>query len=109
MPGCHLPLLYIGVEYIRTDNCRLGNQFICNALSIAPDDPLVLHEAGIIAYNQKEYVLIELEMEMSLTNHFYFEILQNGQCRKFFSFSIEYIKMQFQNRNNAESFRYIVQ
>lgn len=54
MPGCHLPLLYIGVEYILTDNYRLGEKFIIRALTIAPDDPLALHELGIIAFHTNE-------------------------------------------------------
>lgn len=58
MPGCHLPSLYIGVEYIRTDNCKLGEKFIQKALNIAPDDPQVLHEKGIVAMNTNEYVLV---------------------------------------------------
>ncbi len=58
MPGCHLPLLYIGVEYILTDNCRLGEKFIMKALTIAPKDPLTLHELGIIAFNTNEYEVL---------------------------------------------------
>ena len=56
LPGCHLPLLYIGVEYILTDNFRLGEKFIIKALSIAPDDPLALHELAIIAFHSNEYI-----------------------------------------------------
>lgn len=54
MPGCHLPILYIGVENILTENHRLGEKFINHALLIAPEDPLVLHELSIIAFYSKE-------------------------------------------------------
>lgn len=54
MKGCHLPLLYIGLEYGLTDNTKLAEKFFTQALVIAPDDPFVLHELGVIAYQTKE-------------------------------------------------------
>lgn len=54
MPGCHLPLVYIGVEYILTENQRLGEKFITHALLTAPEDPIALHELSIIAFYSKE-------------------------------------------------------
>ncbi|XP_017487064.1 PREDICTED: cell division cycle protein 16 homolog, partial [Rhagoletis zephyria] len=67
MPGCHLPLLYIGVEYILTDNCRLGEKFIMKALTIAPKDPLTLHELGIIAFNTNEVIRAERHFKAALS------------------------------------------
>ena len=32
MPGCHLPLLYIGVEYGLTNNVKLAEKFFTEAL-----------------------------------------------------------------------------
>lgn len=49
MKGCHLPLLYIGLEYGMTCN-KLAQKFFSQALMIAPEDPFVLHEMGVIAY-----------------------------------------------------------
>lgn len=54
MRGCHLPLLYIGLEYGLTDNTKLAERFFSQALSIAPNDPFVLHELGVIAYQNQE-------------------------------------------------------
>lgn len=55
MKGCHLPLLYIGLEYGLTDNIKLAEKFFNQAILIAPDDPFVLHELGVIAFQNQEY------------------------------------------------------
>ena len=54
MKGCHLPLLYIGLEYGLTENTKFSEQFFQQALAIAPNDPFVLHELGVISYQMKE-------------------------------------------------------
>ncbi|KAG8364851.1 hypothetical protein BUALT_Bualt18G0041500 [Buddleja alternifolia] len=50
-PGCHLPTLYIGMEYMRTHSFKLAEQ----AQGICPSDPLVYNELGVVAYHMKEY------------------------------------------------------
>lgn len=57
MKGCHLPLLYIGVEYGRSDNCKLAEKFLTQAKNVAPQDPFVLHEFGVIHYRNKNFSL----------------------------------------------------
>ena len=54
MKGCHLPVLYIGLEYGLTNNTKLAEKFFSQAQSIAPNDPFVLHEMGVIAFQNKE-------------------------------------------------------
>ncbi len=54
MPGCHLPLLYIGVEYGLTNNVKLAERFFSESLEIAPDDPFVLHELGVTCFQNSE-------------------------------------------------------
>ncbi|GMH25574.1 hypothetical protein Nepgr_027417 [Nepenthes gracilis] len=54
-PGCHLPTLYIGMEYMRTHNFKLAEQFFMQAKTICPSDPLVYNELGVVAYHMKEY------------------------------------------------------
>ena len=54
--SCHLPLLYVGLEYGLTNNSKLADRFFNQALAIAPDDPYVLHEIGVIAYQSLESV-----------------------------------------------------
>lgn len=54
MKGCHLPILYAGLEYGLTNNIKLAERFFSQALSIAPEDPFVLHEMGVIAFQSQE-------------------------------------------------------
>ena len=55
MRGCHLPFLYIGLEYSVTNNTKLAEQFFSSALEICPEDPHVLHEMGVAAYTNGDY------------------------------------------------------
>ncbi|RUS71238.1 hypothetical protein EGW08_021003 [Elysia chlorotica] len=50
MRGCHLPVLYIGLEYGLTNNSKLAERFFSEARGIAPTDPFVLHEMGVIHF-----------------------------------------------------------
>ncbi|KAH9779063.1 Anaphase-promoting complex subunit 6 [Citrus sinensis] len=49
-PGCHLPTLYIGMEYMRNHSFKLAEQ----AKTICPSDPLVYNELGVVAYHMKD-------------------------------------------------------
>lgn len=55
MRGCHLPLLFIGVEYGRANDCELAEKFLTQARSVAPEDPFVLHEYGVVHYRNRDY------------------------------------------------------
>merc|ERR1719234_326867 len=55
MPGCHLPPLYVGLEYSLTNNQVLAQKFFSQALQIAPNDPFVLHELGVAEYQAGNY------------------------------------------------------
>ncbi|EDW43313.1 GM26497 [Drosophila sechellia] len=55
MRGCHLPLLYIGVECGLTKNLELAEKFFLQAMNIAPLDVYVLHELGVIK-NEYEFL-----------------------------------------------------
>jgi anaphase-promoting complex subunit 6 len=56
MKGCHLPLHYIGLEYAQTENTntRMAEKFFHQALLIAPFDPFVLHELGVVSFQNQE-------------------------------------------------------
>lgn len=54
-PGSHLPPLYIGMEYLRTNNLVQAQEFIRQASVICPTDPLVYNELGSVYYKQKDY------------------------------------------------------
>ena len=47
-------MLYIGLEYGLTNNVKLAERFFSQALEIAPEDPFVLHEMGVVAFQNQE-------------------------------------------------------
>ena len=51
---CHLPILYVGLEYSLTNNLRLAERLYSESLKFYPDDPAVLHELGVINYLNRE-------------------------------------------------------
>ena len=57
-PGCHTASLYIGMEYLRTNNLRTALLSFSEAQRICGDsDPLVHNEIGVVLYRQKQYDL----------------------------------------------------
>lgn len=55
-PGEHVALLYMGMEYVRTNHKVLANYFLQAALTTSSGgDALVLHELGTLAFTQGEY------------------------------------------------------
>ncbi|XP_037542616.1 cell division cycle protein 16 homolog [Nematolebias whitei] len=56
---CHLPMLYIGLEYGLTNNSKLAERFFSQALSIAPDDPFVIHEVAVVAFQNGDWKTAE--------------------------------------------------
>uniref|UniRef100_A0A1Y1K8G6 Uncharacterized protein n=1 Tax=Photinus pyralis TaxID=7054 RepID=A0A1Y1K8G6_PHOPY len=67
MKGCHLPLLYIGLECGLTNNVRLAERFFQQAQIIAPDDPFVMHEMGVIAFQNLDFEMAERHFQDALT------------------------------------------
>ncbi|CAG0914121.1 unnamed protein product [Notodromas monacha] len=66
MKGCHLPLLYVGLGYENSKSYALANEFFVDALAIAPNDPFVLHELGVVCYREQKYVQAEKYMRKAL-------------------------------------------
>jgi anaphase-promoting complex subunit 6 len=54
---CYMGPLCIGIEYIRTNNIQLAEQFINLSMTICPFDPLIYNELGVISFKNKEYNL----------------------------------------------------
>eukprot|EP00325_Prymnesiales_sp_UTEX-LB-985_P008131 CAMPEP_0174710430 /NCGR_PEP_ID=MMETSP1094-20130205/12069_1 /TAXON_ID=156173 /ORGANISM="Chrysochromulina brevifilum, Strain UTEX LB 985" /LENGTH=330 /DNA_ID=CAMNT_0015909239 /DNA_START=12 /DNA_END=1004 /DNA_ORIENTATION=+ len=54
-PGSHIPWLGIGMEYLRTNHLHLALQYIRQAMDINPEEPLVLHEMGVLHYLNSDY------------------------------------------------------
>ncbi|XP_065337616.1 cell division cycle protein 16 homolog [Cloeon dipterum] len=55
MKGCHLPLLYVGLESGLTNNTELADKFFTQAREIAPCDPYVLHEMGVTSFLDDDF------------------------------------------------------
>ena len=54
-PGCHFSNLYIGMEFIRTNNFKTAFNIFQNALLLNKNDPLVFNEIGVVNFKQKKY------------------------------------------------------
>jgi len=54
-PGSHLPWLFIGMEYVRTNSLQLAQQNLECARSLMPTDPHVYNEIGVVAFHRKNY------------------------------------------------------
>jgi len=50
-PGCHHAPLYIGIEYLRTNNLKTALMSFRDAERINPSDPMVYNEIGVVFYN----------------------------------------------------------
>ena len=55
-PGEHTSLLYMGMEYVRTNHLALAHYFLQSALSASGGDPLCLHELGVLAAQKGEHM-----------------------------------------------------
>lgn len=54
----YLPLLYIGLECGLSNNIGLAYRFFQEARILAPKDPFVIHEMGVIAYQNHKLVFL---------------------------------------------------
>lgn len=59
LPGLHVPLLGMGMEYQRMNNLALAEQLFKQAHAICPADPLVCNELGVLAFRNCNYVEAE--------------------------------------------------
>ena len=55
MAGCHLPQLYIKLEYSFTNNTHLTEKFFSQALEVALNDLFVLNELCVTAFSSGHY------------------------------------------------------
>jgi len=54
-PGCHIPIMCIGMEYMRTNNLPLAEQLLLNAKSVCPLDPMIYNELGVLYFRNGDY------------------------------------------------------
>ena len=67
-PGCHLAPLYIGMEYLRTNNLKTAMISFQEARKICADkDPLVYNEMGVVSYKQRDYSSAEQYFSLALS------------------------------------------
>ncbi|KAG8298096.1 anaphase promoting complex subunit cdc16 [Homalodisca vitripennis] len=67
MKGCHLPLLCIGIECGQTNDIRLAERFLNQAKLLAPCDPFLLLELGVVAFQEKDYLMAETHFQTALS------------------------------------------
>ncbi len=53
--GSHYPMLYMGMEHLRTNNIPLAGHFLKSAKSMEKNDPLCWNELGVWAYRKKDW------------------------------------------------------
>ena len=53
--GSHVPLLFIGMEYLRTNNLPLAKHFLRGAHRLCASDPMVSNELGVVELRQGHY------------------------------------------------------
>mmetsp|Transcript_147038 Transcript_147038/g.273812 ORF Transcript_147038/g.273812 Transcript_147038/m.273812 type:complete len:563 (-) Transcript_147038:127-1815(-) len=54
-PGSHLPWLFIGMEYVRTNSLQLAQQCLECARTLMPADPHIYNEIGVVAFHRRNY------------------------------------------------------
>ena len=54
-PAEHTAMLYMGMEYVRTNHLVLAQHALTSALKSSGGDPLCFHELGVAAYQKKEW------------------------------------------------------
>lgn len=50
--GSHIPLLYMGMEYLRTNHLSLAGHFLASSQQTDPSDPLCCNELGVWAFRR---------------------------------------------------------
>ncbi|EGR27540.1 hypothetical protein IMG5_194480 [Ichthyophthirius multifiliis] len=82
-PGCYMAHLYMGMEYLRTNNLKTALLSFQYAKEINQNDPLIYNEIGVIYFKQKNYeeakktYLIALNLCSEAANSIVHTILNN--------------------------------
>ncbi|KAM0788548.1 hypothetical protein ACM66B_001674 [Microbotryomycetes sp. NB124-2] len=50
LQGSYLPLLFIGMQHLSLMNLTLAEEYLASANKASPDDPLVVNELGVVAF-----------------------------------------------------------
>jgi anaphase-promoting complex subunit 6 len=52
----HLPLLFLGMQHLQLNNLQLAEEYLLQAQTITPNDPLLQNELGVAAFEKARYV-----------------------------------------------------
>ncbi len=65
--GSHIPLMYLGKEYFVTNALPISTSFFKNALTLAPNDPILLQEIGVVLISSGNYEKAEKYFRCTVT------------------------------------------
>lgn len=51
----HLPLLFLGMQHLQLNNLQLAEEYLLQANRICDNDPLLLNELGVAAFEKARY------------------------------------------------------
>ena len=68
MKGSHLPLMYLGREYFLTGATSISTRFMKSALTIAPHNPALLQEIGVMLTNSGNYEKAEKYLKQAIAH-----------------------------------------
>eukprot|EP00730_Choanoeca_flexa_P008179 TRINITY_DN12454_c0_g2_i3.p1 TRINITY_DN12454_c0_g2~~TRINITY_DN12454_c0_g2_i3.p1 ORF type:complete len:591 (+),score=125.98 TRINITY_DN12454_c0_g2_i3:29-1801(+) len=66
LPGSHLPMLYIGMEYAHTNNLNMALKYFDESRSLCQEDPLAWHESGVVLCREGRWADAELAFRTAL-------------------------------------------
>jgi anaphase-promoting complex subunit 6 len=55
MDRTHLPLLFLGMQHLQLNNLQLAEEYLLQAHGICDNDPLLLNEIGVAAFEKGRY------------------------------------------------------
>lgn len=58
LTSSHLPNLYMGMEYVRTNNTALAHHFLRAAQELCNNDPLLYNELGVVLFRMVRHTQI---------------------------------------------------
>lgn len=66
--GTHLPQLFLGMQNLQLLNMTLAREYLNAASAICPDDPLLLNERGVVAYQDGDMAAAAEYFERSIAH-----------------------------------------
>ena len=102
--GSHYPMLYMGMEHLRTNNIPLAGHFLNSARNMGKNDPLCCNELGVWAYRKKEWVEAANWFVLALRLYVEYEVVG----KRLSSWGKSFIEME-SNTENDPRFEFVNQ